>query len=201
MMRNIGFAEALKDTTKKHSWDCFVFQDVDLLTENDHNILACSDEHPRHLSGAVDIFDYQLPYPQIFGGVVAISRRQFLLVNGYSNAYFGWGGEDDDLYERFRRQGIKINQPPMNVSRYVMLSHKESQHAPDRFRWFHGKGRQQRRAFDGVNSLRYRLVAKRQHRLFTRVVVEIDQKDIQKHLERQVAEMPWWSTLRSCYRI
>ena len=42
----------------------------------------------------------RLPYPTIFGGVVAFKKEQFQNVNGFSNCFFGWGGEDDDLYNR-----------------------------------------------------------------------------------------------------
>ena len=43
---------------------------------------------------------YRLPYPQIFGGVSAIKKDHFEKINGFSNLYFGWGGEDDDMYKR-----------------------------------------------------------------------------------------------------
>lgn len=41
---NIGYLEALKD----YSWDCFIFHDVDLVPENDHNLYVC-DKQPKHL--------------------------------------------------------------------------------------------------------------------------------------------------------
>ena len=42
----------------------------------------------------------RLPYSQIFGGVAAFTRAQFVQNNGYSNKYYMWGGEDDDMYSR-----------------------------------------------------------------------------------------------------
>lgn len=39
----------------------------------------------------------RLRYKGYFGGVTAMTKEQFLEVNGFSNSYWGWGGEDDDL--------------------------------------------------------------------------------------------------------
>lgn len=44
-------------------------------------------------------------------------------VNGYSNQFFGWGGEDDDFSERCREKGLKIVRYPAAVARYKMISH------------------------------------------------------------------------------
>jgi hypothetical protein len=41
-----------------------------------------------------------LRYEELIGGVLNIPREHFLTVNGYSNLYWGWGAEDDDLYYR-----------------------------------------------------------------------------------------------------
>lgn len=39
----------------------------------------------------------RLPYKDIFGGVSALTKDQFIKVNGFSNEFWGWGGEDDDM--------------------------------------------------------------------------------------------------------
>jgi len=39
-------------------------------------------------------------YSTLFGGIEAFSTEHFQLVNGFSNQFFGWGGEDDNLYDR-----------------------------------------------------------------------------------------------------
>lgn len=47
----------------------------------------------RHMSHAVSTLNYRLPYETIFGGVSALTTEQMKKVNGFSNLYFGWGGE------------------------------------------------------------------------------------------------------------
>ncbi|VDN31839.1 unnamed protein product [Gongylonema pulchrum] len=94
-LMNVGFAEAMK----LYDWQCFIFHDVDLLPENDRNIYSCP-EQPRHMSVAIDKFKYKLPYGSIFGGISAMTVEQFVKINGFSNDYWGWGGEDDDLSTR-----------------------------------------------------------------------------------------------------
>lgn len=44
---------------------------------------------------------FRLPYASYFGGVSALTREQYETINGFSNEFFGWGGEDDDFYNRF----------------------------------------------------------------------------------------------------
>ncbi|KAK0048900.1 beta-1 4-galactosyltransferase 4-like isoform X3 [Biomphalaria pfeifferi] len=91
-LQNIGFLEA----QKLGSFDCYIFHDVDLIPLNDNNIYRC-ESNPRHFAVALNKFNYRLLHSNYFGGVVGFSREQYLKVNGNSNLYFGWGGEDDDL--------------------------------------------------------------------------------------------------------
>ena len=45
-------------------------------------------------------FNCRIPYKNYVGGVLAMTKAHFIAVNGYSNLYFGWGGEDDDMSRR-----------------------------------------------------------------------------------------------------
>lgn len=95
LLMNVGFLEALKI----HSFHCFIFHDVDLLPIVEMNIYACTIK-PRHLCPAINTWRYQLKYLTAFGGAIAMLQKHFHQINGFSNKYFGWGGEDDDLIKR-----------------------------------------------------------------------------------------------------
>ncbi|KAH7696505.1 CRE-BRE-4 protein, partial [Aphelenchoides avenae] len=44
-------------------------------------------------------------------------------MNGFSNDYWGWGGEDDDISSRVSLAGYQISRYPANIARYKMLKH------------------------------------------------------------------------------
>ncbi|CAH1225383.1 B4GALT2 [Branchiostoma lanceolatum] len=124
MLMNIAYVLALTED----DFRCFIFHDVDLLSEDDRNLYTCADR-PKHLSVAVNTLKYRLPYDDIFGGVVALSADQFRRVNGFSNLYWGWGSEDDDMSRRVRMSGWKIVRPPAHIARFKMIPHKKRQPA------------------------------------------------------------------------
>ncbi|XP_032407935.1 beta-1,4-galactosyltransferase 2-like [Xiphophorus hellerii] len=122
-LMNIGFVEALKE----YDYDCFVFSDVDLVPIDDRNLYRCSD-HPRHLSVAIDKFNYILSSVTAFGGVSLLTKEQFSKVNGFSNTFWGWGGEDDDLYNRITVRGMSITRPDAGIAKYKMIKHGRDLH-------------------------------------------------------------------------
>ncbi|XP_041464058.1 beta-1,4-galactosyltransferase 6-like [Lytechinus variegatus] len=118
MMRNIGFQMACLSGTK---WDCFVFHDVDFVPLNSTNYYGC-DSFPVHFANRLEIFNYTNPYSVDYGGIVGMTGEQFITVNGYSNMYWGWGGEDSDLGRRVR-QKFKVTEARLGY--YRNLNHDE----------------------------------------------------------------------------
>lgn len=100
---NVGYKEA----TKVNDFHCFIFQDIDLIPQNPDNIYACT-KMPRHMSSSVNTFRYNLPYAGLFGGAIALTRAQFEKANGFSNIFYGWGGEDDDFFGRLQNRGFQV---------------------------------------------------------------------------------------------
>ncbi|KRY08887.1 Beta-1,4-N-acetylgalactosaminyltransferase bre-4 [Trichinella patagoniensis] len=168
-LMNVGFLEAMR----LYNWTCFVFHDVDLLPENDLNSYSCLDT-PRHLSVAVDKFNYRLPYASIFGGVTALTAEQFRRINGFSNEYWGWGGEDDDFYIRVNLGKYMVHRHSEQIGRYKMIKHSSeslNEANPCRYRLLREASRRWR--MDGLNSIRYAILNITEHQLFTRILVDL----------------------------
>lgn len=168
MLFNIGFVESLRFA----DYDCFVFHDVDLLPEDDRNLYWCP-VMPRHLSAAVDTLFYKLPYDTLFGGVEAFTREHFELINGFSNRFFGWGGEDDDLYQRLIFHKLNLTRYPLSIARYRMLRHLKMNPNPRRLDLV--QNGPERFEQDGLNSLRYVLRSVERRKLYTWIYVDIDE--------------------------
>ena len=61
-----------------------------------------------HLAVSVSRWVYRLTYLRYVGGIVLMSPGTFLNIGGFSNSFWGWGGEDDDLYCRLERHNISL---------------------------------------------------------------------------------------------
>ena len=101
---------AMKNIAAKHAFedgcDYVAFHDVDMLPENDSCDYSYPDKFPTHIATAVSKYKYRLNYEQYFGGVVLMNKEQVEATNGYSNEYWDWGMEDDDLFWRCRFEGL-----------------------------------------------------------------------------------------------
>lgn len=100
---NVGIAEILRHTPEV---ECFTFHDVDFVPED-------VDENPA-VKGPVyydkcsvptqtgsELFrtglNWTVGHQEYAGGVVTMHLQHWQAINGFSNDYVSWGGEDDDL--------------------------------------------------------------------------------------------------------
>ena len=77
--------------------DYFVFHDVDMLPED---VDYSYSDKPLHLATHLQEHDYETTFFDYFGGVTMFTKEDFKTINGFSNEYWGWGFEDDDLLIR-----------------------------------------------------------------------------------------------------
>jgi len=116
---NIGYEQVLKTFP---DCKCFIFHDVDLIPINADNYYVCL-EKPRHMISSLNEFRYNLPYPEMTGGALAISSDQFVQVHGFSNQFYGWGGEDDEFHNRLAEKHLQPIRLSPDLARYVSLKH------------------------------------------------------------------------------
>jgi hypothetical protein len=128
-LMNVGFKESLKD----FNWTCFIFHDVDTLPEDVRNLYSCPDQ-PRHMAVALDKWNYKPIGQAHFGGIVALRREHFQKINGLSNQFWGWGGEDDDMYKRVLAKGMKVTRYSAEIARYTTIKHNQAKMNPDRMK-------------------------------------------------------------------
>ena len=87
--------------------DYIVWHDIDMIPEEgggaDYSYPA---EHPVHIATNISQMDYKLKYFEYFGGAVVFTKDQVERTNGYSNEYWDWGMEDDDLFWRCHLEGL-----------------------------------------------------------------------------------------------
>lgn len=110
---NIGFSESKES-------DYFCFHDVDMLPlVSDYSRVF----NPTHLAAEAEQFGFKLPYNGYFGGVTLFDKNSFQRVNGFSNDYWGWGAEDDDILFRCKVLEIKTSR---KKGRYQSLKHEKN---------------------------------------------------------------------------
>jgi hypothetical protein len=159
---NIGFILSL------HA-DYFCFHDIDMLP------LSADYSHPKnpaHLASKVEQFNWQLPYPSFFGGVTLFTKKHFKKINGFPNTYWGWGSEDDELWERCRYKKVKADR---RDGVFSSLQHNRDLDSDlynsnlRRFRTFRSRAAEAIKN-DGVSSLRYQLISKTMLSKHTRIL-------------------------------
>ena len=111
---------AMKNIAAKHAFedgcDYVALHDVD-MTPFEECDYSYPENHPIHIATKLSKYNYTLGYDQYFGGVVLFTKEQMERTNGYSNEYWDWGQEDDDLFWRCYFEGYKDSK--------IFKSHKE----------------------------------------------------------------------------
>jgi hypothetical protein len=97
---NIGF------DFKKNNSDYFCFHDVDMIPKEINFEYV---DKPTHGFTGMKHLDYRLTSKSNYGGVNLFNKEDFIKINGYSNEFWGWGGEDNDLLNRVKKKGFQLH--------------------------------------------------------------------------------------------
>lgn len=94
-MKNIAAIKAFEDGCDYIAW-----HDVDMVPHDDSCDYGYPEITPMHIATRLSKYSWSMGYEQYFGGVVLFNKEQVERTNGYSNDYWDWGQEDDDLFWR-----------------------------------------------------------------------------------------------------
>ncbi|XP_023945843.2 beta-1,4-N-acetylgalactosaminyltransferase bre-4 [Bicyclus anynana] len=165
LLYNIGAKQAIAE-----KFPCLILHDVDLLPLDHSNLYVCLNQ-PRHMSASIDKFRFVLIYNTLVGGVLAITSEHYKLLNGFSNRFLGWGGEDDDFASRISANKLDILRFPQHMARYTMLRHQQEPENSARYAIMLDGRR--RAASDGLGSVAFASVGVRPQRLYTLITVRV----------------------------
>jgi hypothetical protein len=124
-LKNIGARYAQKMAAKY-----VIFHDVDLIPLSPIvPFYTAFPEQPLHIGGIYK-GKYSNQGDSFLGQAVSISLKDVKTINGYPNTFWGWGGEDDAIRKRIKKNSIKIWRPTIDTG-YKALDHVESQKIPE----------------------------------------------------------------------
>ena len=182
---NVGF-----DLMQKNEWDgikfsCIIMHDVDLILADETISYQCNTMFPVDLASKVHPVKWSENFKTLknytshlkdpkrclnksFGGVSMMEIGFFRKVNGFSNLYFGWGGEDDDLRKRIQaydQRNVLELRSKHNEINWVMIGQETNKTAEknevNNKRYELLETAEQRMYEDGLKNLQYEIVEKK----------------------------------------
>ena len=113
-----------------------------------------------------------------FGGVCAFKKSDYEKINGMSNIFWGWGGDDDDLFIRVGTMELKVSRPAVEIARYTMIRKDHTTSSKP----YEGRENlivcaREGMGIDGLNGLKYHVMELVEGSLVTIVKVELRKKD------------------------
>ncbi|XP_037293005.1 beta-1,4-N-acetylgalactosaminyltransferase bre-4 isoform X3 [Manduca sexta] len=111
-------------------------------------------------------------YHVLFGGVTALSVQHYKQINGFSNLYWGWGGEDNDMYWRILFARMPMIRYHRSVAHYKSLPHEEQ--PKNNFRYQLLKFAVTRYQRDGLSNLVYKVIWIKHRPLYTHILADVN---------------------------
>ncbi|KAM7541837.1 hypothetical protein Aperf_G00000003285 [Anoplocephala perfoliata] len=104
-------------------YNCFSFHDIDKLPIHPDSPYTCLSGPHNLLKERVVTNSRISTYSSFLGGVTMFTREHLELMNGASNSYIGWGGEDDDMWNRALMAKLRVFRPPYEKGRFIEFNY------------------------------------------------------------------------------
>lgn len=108
----------------------------------------------------------------LYGGVTGMTPKQYNYLNGYSNQYWGWGCEDEDMAIRIENANMSIIETANG--RFTMIKHeRDTGNGNNWERFYLLKDAAERHYRDGLSDLKFKLIHMEERSLYTHIEVNI----------------------------
>ncbi|VDO16075.1 unnamed protein product [Rodentolepis nana] len=153
---------------------CFAFHDVDKLPINLDVPYSCA-TGPRQLLRILHSDDsITETYSSFLGGVTMFSMYQLERINGASNSFVGWGGEDDDLWRRTQMARMKVVKPDKNKGQFYEGNYQHSRAAnPNRLALLKRENQESIMRNDGLRQVNYTLRSRVNYNTFVWLLLDV----------------------------
>ena len=116
--------------------ECVILHDVDVVPGYFTTVPYNNCTRPTQLSSEPQHHEFRAPYAEFSGAVFGMHLDHWKAINGMSNAFRGWGGEDDELYRRLMFKGLldcdrsppQPFRPPKGKGVFLTISEDEKHH-------------------------------------------------------------------------
>lgn len=162
---NAGF------TFAKNKCKYVCFHDVDMIPISADYSYPTT---PTHLATHVEQFFYDMPFPTYFGGVTLFNILDFEKINGFSNEFWYWGYEDDEVRNRCEVKGLTI---ASRSGLFLSLPHEKASYnsivEKNKMRLFSTIAGKISIEEDGLNTLKYKVLSENHDEFISHYTIEI----------------------------
>lgn len=170
---NVGF-----DLATKSNANVFIFHDVDLISpESLKPLYSALTDMPIHIGS---LWREKYTFGEFLGGIISFNEKDFKKINGFPNSFWGWGGEDDAMYNRLVVNKIPIINPvsSVNEDKITSLPHPSEADSPKTKNLEKNKNiLKDLKGWkkDGLNNLNYKIIKVSQYKYknVTKILVKI----------------------------
>ena len=140
-----------------------IFHDVDLIPKK--AVLPYYEVFPDSPIHIGKTWREKYNSEKFLGGVISISQKDLKAINGFPNNFWGWGGEDDAMRIRMKRNDITILQPTLEKG-FTDLPHVDTKSNPEwknMEKWEGMKLEKMGKNKSGLSNLKYDIVKKEEY--------------------------------------
>ncbi|KAL7056450.1 hypothetical protein AAHC03_020595 [Spirometra sp. Aus1] len=157
-----------------HGIDCFILHDVDKVPVSNSTVYDCGPAVRQMATALASDFEFEPLYKDFLGAATAFRWEHLEIINGASNIFYGWGGEDDDMLRRLRLKQLPIDRASDAEGVFFEFNRNHSRERAagrgqlielDKVMW--------RMQHDGIAQITYRLVNRKHYEYFVWMLFDL----------------------------